>query len=353
MNTGVIWRDPQPQDDKADGQSRVCYEIITPDGQYDVFVPTDNEVQYGVYGDTSTCTNNGCSNSIDTQVNRMIALGKIPTNELTLLTTAGFIVDGKCNTSERYNAIMSGTSPQTGNSLYKPWDSARHDGMIPESLLPYPNQQRTPVFTVQDYFNAKITAGMKAAAVLWKSIFTIQYEIVPTDLPSLQKHLLHAPITIITGYCPGWETVSPIQACNLTNGHATLLYGYQQGSFLKDFDSYLPTNKKLAWDYKIGYAIKGVVILNNSLTYYNHFFNTELSEGMRGDEVKALQIALFLDDVFVDSEMTDRETIQKFGGYFGSATTDSVKKFQSKHGLPATGFVGPQTLSTLNLLYDI
>lgn len=356
-NTGVIVRAPRPQDDMAGGLSRVVYEERVSDGQFDAYVPSDNETQQGVYGDTQSCTNNVCSNSIDTQINWMIANDKIPSAKLARLELSGFIVDGKCNTSERYNAIMSGTNggqipgQPFGNYLYKPWDSARKDGMIPESLLPYPNMQRTPVFTVNDYYTALITDAMKEAAQVWNEIFLTQYEIVPTDITSLQFHLKQAPLAIITGVCSPWAG-EIIPACSKSSGHATELYGWSGSDYWKDFDSYLPNNKKLGWGYKIGYAIKGVVTLKDDLQVFKHFFNTPLEMGVTSDEVKFLQLALFLNGVWMDSQLNNREAIQKFGGYFGENTMRCVKSFQKKYGIQQVGKVGPLTLKQLNLLFS-
>lgn len=87
-------------------------------------------------------------------------------------------------------------------------------------------------------------------------------------------------------------------------------------------------------------------------------FNTNLSAGMNSTDVKYLQIVLNSDS---DTKLSDsgagspgNETT-----YFGSITTEGVKKFQQKYaseiltpyGLTApTGYVGPSTRSKLNEL---
>lgn len=354
-NTGVLWRDPQPQDDIAGGLTRVKFEERT-DGQWDPYVPQDNEEQIGLFGDTNSCTDNACSNSIDTQANYMLANNKISPANVKRLQDAGFIVDGKFNTSERDNAIMAGTngtddSRPKGNYLYKPWDSARNDGMIPEADMPYPNRQRVPPFTVKDYYSGQRNDAMKAKAKLFLEIFTVQYEVVSTDIDSLKTALKQAPLPIISGVCSPWAG-GIIPACDKTSGHATLLYGWSGADYWKDFDSYIPTNKKLGWGYKISYAIKGVLQLNDQLESFQHLFTRPLQLNDRGDEVKALQVAMFLNGVFHDSQLSSRELIEKFGGYFGQKTMDSVKQFQAKYGLDQVGRVGPKTLAKLNSLYS-
>lgn len=278
----VIPREPVASDDLAGASSRVVYEVRIADGQHDKLMPQDKEVQHGVYGDTSTCTNHACSSSIDTQGNWMLDRGLIGEADVKRLTDYGFIVGGRFNTSERYNAIKSGTKHRVGNYLYKPWDSARNDGMVPEVLLPYPHKQRVPVFSVEEYFDADVEKReLKEAAEVFDSVFEVQYEIVPKTLSSLKLHLFQAPIAIIAGVCSPWDG-SVIPACELDSGHATLLYGWKDLQYLKDFDSYLPNEKKLAWDYKIGYAIKGVLLLRDRTKVIPYLPYFEQKRGQKG-----------------------------------------------------------------------
>lgn len=360
IGNSVIWRDPQPQDDIAGGSSRIVYKVNRPDGDHEPFTPIDNESQVSLYFDGNTCTDNGCSNSVDTQVNEMIVDGRLPADKYKKLEEAGFIVNGKCNTSEMWVTLHSGTNygqfpdQQRGNYLYKPWDVARNIGMIPEKMLPWTRTSKK-----DDLDNAKLTPEMDAAAKLWKEIFVTQYEIIPTDFESLAYHLKQAPIDIITGVCKGWGTEPVIQACGISSGHAVLLTAQQLNEYKKIFDSYIPTRKRLAGDYPVGYAIKGVVILAETLLDLTHHFT--MTMGMEqpnaetvndSAEVKALQVALQLEGVLNDSSWPTVELVQKFGGYFGENTRDAVKRFQAKYGIKPTGFVGPLTLQKLNVLYS-
>lgn len=348
MKLGAIWRYPQPQDDRAGAQSRVVYEDRGVDWEMDV--PKDGEIQVSLYTETNSCTNHSCSNSIDTQVNYFIGKSLIPEVDLQRLTTVGFIVNGKFNTSEAWNAVKSQTDPKFGNYLYKPWDSARNDGMIPDNLIPFGRYS-----ILSDFYGFTETQEMRDAAALFKEIFLIQYEIIPTDKTSLIYHICHAPISIISGVCPPWST-GVIPACPLDRGHATLLYGESPENYWNDFDSYTPNEKKLAWDYKISYGIKGVVTLRSKQEELHYVWNDNMEGGDTSEEIKMLQIALFLDGkddgTFADSEWDTREKIQKFGGYFGSATLDNVRRFQTKYHLPVTGLVGPLTRAKLNLLFN-
>lgn len=358
----VVPRKIQPQDDVA-GSSRIERKIRRTDGQHDGYVPTDNEIQVTLYTETNSCTNQGTSNSIDTQGNEMLDLNEIPTPVVSKLQELKFIVNEKWNTSERYNAIKSGTNGgldpnrPKGNYAYKPWDSARNDGMIPEALLPSGRYLK-----LSEWFTLIETDEIKEAAQFFNDNFVIQYEQgIGTDLASLKYHLQEAPITIITGVCPGWGGDAIIPSCPISSGHETLLYGYNDlEKFYKDFDSYIPTRKRLAYDYLIGYAIKGVMKFRDSLSVLKYNFTKQMgvekinSETVNDhNEVRNLQIALFLEGVLDDSSWPTREHVAKFGGYFGSNTEMAVKRFQAKYGIKQTGYVGPLTLAKLNSIYNV
>lgn len=349
IRPNVLWRDTQPGDDVAGAQSRIVYQVLQEDGQWDEYMPTDGESQVSLYNETSSCTNNSCSNSIDAQVNRMIKLGLIPKEKLDKLIKYKFVVDGKCNTSESWNAVKSFTNPDLGNYLYKPWDSARNDGMIPEALRPFGRYTK-----LAEFYNPDFSAECYEAAEVWKEIFVIQYEVIPIDRASRQYHRKQAPLSQITGVCPGWSLQDVVATCSLDSGHATLDYGDKPEEYIKCFDSYQPNCKKLAWDYKVRYQIKGVVLLREALSKLSFFFNNELKFGAENpiEDVKALQIGLFLEECLYDPEWPTRELIQKFGGYFGENTREAVKKFQKKYGIPQTGVVGPITIAKLNSLFD-
>lgn len=62
-----------------------------------------------------------------------------------------------------------------------------------------------------------------------------------------------------------------------------------------------------------------------------------LKQGSQGDEVRKLQLRL-KDLGFFRGPVT---------GFFGPLTAEAVRRFQTAHGLPAVGYVGPRTLAAL------
>lgn len=67
-------------------------------------------------------------------------------------------------------------------------------------------------------------------------------------------------------------------------------------------------------------------------------FTIELAPGMSGPDVRALQDLLKAEGFFAEAVT----------GFYGTMTYEGVQKYQAKHGLPAIGRVGPQTLALLN-----
>ncbi len=68
------------------------------------------------------------------------------------------------------------------------------------------------------------------------------------------------------------------------------------------------------------------------------FYDTDLSVGMTSSDVMELQTRL-RDEGYFTATPT---------GYFGSITQSAVMAYQSAHGLPSTGYVGPLTRAMLN-----
>jgi hypothetical protein len=79
---------------------------------------------------------------------------------------------------------------------------------------------------------------------------------------------------------------------------------------------------------------------------FKHNFNITLRIGSKSRyEIELLQYALIFEDCLDWIPPEQR-------GYFGLKTLAGIRKFQSKYGIPATGFVGPITLKKLNELYN-
>lgn len=359
----IIPRSIQPGDYVAGAETGIDFQINIPNGNWDQFAMPDNaDYQVAIYFDNLGCSNYSCGHSLEMQLNRLMALGIFTPEEIAELTAHKFIVNGKFNRlAKRYNAIISGTNGGQipnhflGNYFYKPWDSARHDGMVPDSLCPFPRLQRTPIFSVKDYYNPAVTQTPEvlAAAAVWKKIFTVKYEVVPPTIAMLKKHMTQAPICIDTGTCSPWsDGLVPI--CSDTQGHGTALYGSVDGRELHIEDSYRPSLKRLAWGYPVHYAIKGVLYPSRQLAEIGTppmpatEFDQEAHYGQTSDYIVHIQNKLKILKFF--------PTNVNSTGYYGTITAGAVLKFQIAKKVAdltnlqaqAGHFVDQPTLTALN-----
>lgn len=79
---------------------------------------------------------------------------------------------------------------------------------------------------------------------------------------------------------------------------------------------------------------------------FKHNFKTQLTLSAKYSyEVELLQYVLIFEECMDWIPPEQR-------GYFGLKTLAGVRKFQSKYGISATGFVGPKTLAKINQLYN-
>ncbi len=91
-------------------------------------------------------------------------------------------------------------------------------------------------------------------------------------------------------------------------------------------------------------SIMGVAaILMFSLAYTANAatLTRQLEQGMRGDDVSALQAYLAQDSTIYPQGLVT--------GYFGTLTTSAVSNFQARNGIATVGRVGPVTMAALNL----
>lgn len=88
-------------------------------------------------------------------------------------------------------------------------------------------------------------------------------------------------------------------------------------------------------------SVPGVVLPFVPTVSEAPLFVHDLSLGVRGDDVKQMQLLLIQEGVLADGLSS---------GYFGTLTKEAVMKFQEKRGVPATGYVGPLTRGILNTL---
>jgi len=321
------------------------------------------------YGDTNSCTDFSGTNDVATQLDYMIKNGQIDPNGLNFLKNNGYVgEDGKINLSPRFTAVMSGTTPQNGNSLPNVWHSMRHNGVVPDSAWPMPTTAFSTTLDSgggiqalwNDYY-APISQDVIDLGAQFASWFDIQYEWVawpgggaqsPSDF---SQALSVSPLQIATAVCAGWNTADPIQACGPGCAHATtLLYVDPSTNDYDILDHYNPWMKQFSPSYSITYAMRGVITSKAQnvqapppVQTFTYDYQVNLALGVGApSEIHALQEGL---QTLLDKNGKPYMMRGVFGPY-GPQTAAALGRFQVDHGIadePQGHDFGPQSRAAL------
>lgn len=144
-------------------------EKLMPDRNWKSYTPMV-EKQHDYNFDTMSCTSFSVLSWIEYWIKYLIEKGIATKEHVEELKKLGFMDKGEFNASDRWLAIMSGTT-KYGNYHQKVIDTVRHVGLIPEKDLPFSGKNW------DEYHNPKvITEEMKKKALRFKELFEIFYE---------------------------------------------------------------------------------------------------------------------------------------------------------------------------------
>lgn len=172
--------------------------ILTPRSDWLPYL-SHGEWQLGVYVDTMACVSFSALNCVEALFNKLWPT--LSEDNKKWLGDNGYLTNGRMNGSDRFTAKMSGTTRQ-GNYLYKVADSIRHDGIVPESVWPFPFDQRNPVFD-WDNFYSEIPDDIIELGKEFARRFNILYEqvdIISQDYPdkmTIVDALRYAPLQVV------------------------------------------------------------------------------------------------------------------------------------------------------------
>ena len=258
INTGFLPQEPRATDFIA-GASPLSPVALFPSGDSSADLPSD-EAQNAVFFDTMACVSFSALNMIETQLRAMLRQGLISKTTEDRMKELGYInAKGQINFSDRFTAKMSGTT-RVGNYMTAVWDSIRKHGLLPESDWNFPREQRDPIFDWDDYYK-EIPESLKAKALEFLKLFDVGYEWLVSGgqatTAQWREWLKYGPVQIATAICAPWSAEAVIPTCGAAVGHATLLY--KVDDVFQIFDHYSGFRKRLALDYRIPYAMRGVV----------------------------------------------------------------------------------------------
>ena len=169
QNHGLNWElEVKQQSDKDwvfGATSPVCIAENIPPLEREFCLPKGERQNIG--DEKSDCATRGPLNLLETKLNWLYRYKKLKPDNIKFLEQ--YLKDGKIELSDRFNAILSGTS-KLGNSLKAPLDSIRHDGVIPKSMF-------LQVESFDEYYDkSKLTQEMKDLGQEFVKRFDITYE---------------------------------------------------------------------------------------------------------------------------------------------------------------------------------
>jgi hypothetical protein len=270
-------RTPLSDTDYIQGvKGNLQYQILNPNGDWLSFVSDGNPQKYAF--DTDECISLSACNILETQLNFLKTQGLIPQGHLKFFTDNGYLINGQFQLSERFSAILNGTSIN-GNGFQNVWQGFRKNGILPRSKLNYTFEQSNKFLTqetmCQDYYNpAVITNEMKALALESLKYIIIQWEFVVNDelnRPSiddtihLNSALKQAPLHLAIPACPSWNSGNVTACGDKKPAHGVMLCGINANKTYSIFDQYVSYHKTLSADYPIPYCCKGTITVNNTL----------------------------------------------------------------------------------------
>jgi len=239
QNFGLVHKE-DPRDWGAEIDKSGFIEINIKD--WFSYLPT-REKQHSVYFDTLGCVTFAMLNQGEAVFNHLVRDRVFNQNNINWLKEKGYIDEnGNINFSDRFCLIQNGTYERNGNDSTTVYNSAFNEetgtGLIPEKMLPYPVEQRTPVFDREDYFDKSvITDEIRELGKEFLRRFTINY--FRTHYKDKNKYLHNSPLTCyIRTRC-----TEKINCVGQTN-HAVVYYTEKlKDGWLPLFDSYESPDK--------------------------------------------------------------------------------------------------------------
>jgi len=342
------WVEPKATDWVLGAESAIPFEKRV--DAWSHYLPTHERQRNDLF-DSNMCVTYAGLNSLETQIVYLMSNDLLPTTAADFLRDNGYLDENnRPNFNEAFCAKQNGTTIQ-GNHLGAFWDSVRKTGVIPQSRwVDIKSAQKWEDLMVE------IPQELLDLGKEFLKHFDIAYEWTLLGTPNanvMAKEVQHAPLHIAAPVCSPWNVDTVIGLCpDQRLAHATLIYGAVSPEFFMDLDHYSPYEKKLAWNYHLPYAIKGIIrvrIVAPTEKPPAHVFTQHLKIFQISPEVRHLQLALKYLGFFKYPIAT---------GYYGENTRLAVRAFQYKYQLDTPTnlalvngmYVGPKTRAKLNEL---
>jgi len=263
IRSGVIL-EPIVEKDYIFGVSAIDNEIKVPDGNWIPFLPKNEKQRQGF--ESMCCTNFASCTDVEILMTRLIELKLMSVGNLSWLNDNGYIDDtGHINFSDRFDALISNTKPDSGNSLKVVAEAKRKLGLIPEKMLPWTDNET-------EYFDkSKITPQMSALGLEFIKRFPLNYELVYRV--DFNEALKVSPLSAAVYAWNGQNNGIYFRVPNQIN-HAIAIV--EDKPIWKIMDSYDPFLKSLSddynyYDYAIRYIVREITGLPNTSVKKNMY----------------------------------------------------------------------------------
>lgn len=338
-HTGLILSLPKEDDFIHGGEASLnlgAKENVL-DGNWAKYLPA-GERQYSLNFDTMSCTTFSYCNVLETYFNFLIANNKIAIENYTWLNNKGYIgQDGKVNFSDRFLAILSGTS-KVGNRFDVVAETARTRGLIPEAMFPMGGD------TWEQYMDASlITNEMLDMASEFLKRFKLSYEWIFVNKDSLldgaERSILLNSLKILP-----LQIAIPFPATHAIELYNIITSPEELEQTLDHYEPFLIDRKGTPLHYAMRHLVeeRSVVIQKPIVVApdWSYEFTKTARKGDRGDHILAIQKALWILGFF--------KSPADFAPVFGNRTFTALVAYQKSVGLPATGFFGSMTMAKFN-----
>jgi len=210
-------------------------------------------------GETMACVTYSAMNCLETVINYFIFLVKNEEAEpyqqeiVKVFERFNLIKNGEANFSDRYIAKLSGTSVR-GNNQKNIADAIRHYGLVSEDMWPYADGWSNFYSNIPDEI-------IKSGQELLKYI-EFSYEWVnPVQFNEVK---VFAPIQTSV-YAWGNKVNGIYQRTELSKNHAVDNDYFEMDKYDGIFDSYNPFDKKVAWNFNLGYGMLYTIHLKENI----------------------------------------------------------------------------------------
>lgn len=158
----------QSPDDFLVGASSLPAMFLIPKNESEKYLPKGEKQNIGE--EKSDCASRSPHNKLEADFTYGVQNHLFSKENEKWLYENGYVIEeGRVEFSDAFTAILSGTTRE-GNSMIRPLDSIRNNGLVPKSMLP-----QLPTF--DEYYNPmRITETIKALGLDFKRRFEIIYE---------------------------------------------------------------------------------------------------------------------------------------------------------------------------------